>query len=476
MTDIVLINPYPDRAQGINEATITPPLGLAYLAAVLRIDGFSVKIIDANVLKENNDDLLLQIGAIKPSCVGISMNVVTSEPGYRLSQELKKSRQNIKIILGGVTATTNPVVCLERSSADLVVIGEGEDTLLEIMRREKTGGGISFYDSIPGLAFVKDGRTVITSPRERIQQLDALPFPAYDLLPSLNRYKSRARGFPVGSIFTSRGCPYSCIFCNKKVFGRKVTLHSAERVLDEIGILIKNYKVRQIDILDDNFVFDRKRAMDILDGIVSRGYKIHINLQNGVRADTVDEEIIRKMRLAGVYKIGFGVESGDPAILKMVKKNLDLDKVIIATKLAKKYGMIVYGFFIIGLPKETRQNMERTLKFAIEMDPVIANFSIALPLPGTEMSDIVNREGNFLQKVDVDCFGGFYNGKAFFEVGPTKKEDVERMYNEAYAKFYMRPKKILELIMSVRSFRELKWMIEAILASQQFRFRKNHGE
>jgi radical SAM superfamily enzyme YgiQ (UPF0313 family) len=354
----------------------------------------------------------------------------------------------------------------------VLVIGEGEDTLLELMRRERSGSGS--YKGVSGIAFSDNSRVILTPPRNRVKDLDSLPFSAYDLLPPLSKYRSRARGFPVGSIFTSRGCPYSCIFCNKSVFGKQVTLHSAERVLNEIDILIRTYGARQIDILDDNFTFNRSRAIAILDGIVKRKYKIYINLQSGVRADTIDEELMKKMKLAGVYKVGFGVESGDPRILQSAKKNLDLDKVIYASKLAKKYGIIVYGFFIIGLPGETKESMEKTLQFALKMDPLIANFSIAMPFPGTEMYDIVKEKGTFLQKTDIDCFGGFYEGSAFFEFGPTKKEDVELMYKMAYTRFYMRPKKIYDLIMSIRSFKELKWTIEATLSSQSFRIKKRN--
>lgn len=471
MLDIVLVNPYPDKATGINEATITPPLGLAYLASVLMNHDFSVRIIDANVLKKKNQVVIEEIKLIQPRFVGISMNIVTSESGYRLSQDIKAAGINSAVILGGVTPTTTPEFSLEKSKADFAVIGEGENTLLELMRMDRRGD--FSYETLPGIAFRREGQVCITARRERMKDLDSLPFPAYELLPELKRYKSRARGFPVASIFTSRGCPYLCIFCNKSVFGTQITFHSARRVLDEIGFLIKNYGARQIDVLDDNFTFDKKRAMEILEGIIRRGYRIFINLQSGVRADTIDEELIKMMRRCGVYKIGFGVEAADSVIQKKIKKNLNLDKVLYAARLAKKHGIIVYGFFILGLPGENRQTMQKTLDFALKMDPVIANFSIALPFPGTEMYEIIKKEGRFLKQVDVECYGGFYEGRAFFEAGPTKREDVEEMYKRAYSIFYLRPRKILDLLSSVRSVRELIWTIEAALSSQGARLRKN---
>lgn len=470
MLDIILVNPYPDRAKGINEATVTPPLGLAYLAAVLKRDGFAAKIIDANVLKKENAEVIKEIKAERPRFVGISMNIVTAEPGYRLSRELKSSGIGTKVILGGVTASTDPQDCLKRTGADFLIKGEGEETLLELMKSEKNGEALP--EKIAGLAFSREGRLNITAVRNRIRDLDSLPLPAYELLPPLKFYKSRARGFPVASIFTSRGCPYSCIFCNKSVFGAQITFHSPKRVLDEISFLIDNYGVRQIDILDDHFTFDKKRAMEILEGIIRSGRRVFINLQNGIRADTVDEELIKTMRRAGVYKIGLGVESADPEIQKRIKKNLDVEKAIFASKLAKKYGILVYGFFILGLPGEDRRSMQKTIDFALKMDPLIANFSIALPFPGTEMYGIIQKEGRFLKPVDVECLGGFYEGSAYFEAGPTKKEDVEEMFRRAYTVFYLRPKKIWDLLTSVRSLKELAWMMEATFASQSFRVRK----
>lgn len=470
MLDIVLVNPYPDKAKAINEATIIPPLGLAYLAAVLRKDGFSTNIIDANVLKRKNEFVRDDIRKIRPRFVGISMNIVTAEPGFRLSRAIKEAGLDARIILGGVTPTIDPENALARANADFVVVGEGEQTILELVKKEQQAD--HSWESVKGIVF-KDGTAIKkTSPRERIKDPDTLPLPAYDLLPPFRLYKTRARGFPVGNIFTSRGCPFPCTFCNKVVFGSNITFHSAERVLEEIRVLIKDYGVRQIDVLDDHFTFSRQRAIDILDGIIKRGYKIYLNLQNGVRADTLDEELIRKMRQAGVYKIGFGVESGDKDILQKIKKGLDLDKVIRVSQLARKYGIVVYGFFILGLPGDTKESMARTIDFAIKMNPVIANFGVALPFPGTEMFELIKKEGRFLDNVDIDCFCGFHKAGAFFEIGPTKKDDVEEMFKKAYTTFYFRPKKIADILMSMRSLRELKWMLDATLSSQRFRFRK----
>jgi radical SAM superfamily enzyme YgiQ (UPF0313 family) len=468
MTRILLINPYPDRASGINDSTITPPLGLAYLAAVLLREGFSVRIIDANILSIPNEELLEEIRRENPAILGISLNIITAEPGCRLARAAKSAGLGAKVVLGGVTPTTDPAGTMRKAVADFAVVGEGEQTMLELARAIRAGSGD--FSSIKGLAYRAGGEIVVCPPRERLTDLDSLPFPAFELLPPFRLYRSRARGSPAASVFTSRGCPFMCTFCNKSVFGNQTTLHSAGRVLDEIGFLVGRYGVRQIDVLDDHFTFDRDRAAAILDGIVQRGYKVFINLQNGVRADRVDEELIRKMRAAGVYKIGFGVESGDPVVLKRNRKALDLEKVLEASALAKKHGLLVYGFFILGLPGDSPASMERTISFALKMDPSVANFGIALPFPGTEMFEMVRREGRFLYDLGTDCFSGYNSGRAFFEMDGLTAADVEKAYKDAYTRFYMRPGKVLEVLLSTRSLTELKWTVHAAMASQGFRF------
>lgn len=460
MKDIVFVAPFPKDASGINEATVSQPLGIAYIAALLEKNGFGCRIIDANILKLDNEAVLERIGQLKPVVVGISINVVTGSAGIELSRRIKEEFKDILVILGGPQACVSIDENLSISKADALVAGEGEMTMLEIAKRLREGGS-NVFNGIRGVIYKNNGEVVNNGPRERILDLDSLPHPAYHLLPDLKIYFSRARRKPAASIITSRGCPFQCIYCNKSVFGSRLVGLSAGRVLDLLDVLIKKYCVRQIDIYDDNFTLDRKRVNEIFESIIERKYDLAINLQTGVRADSMDRELIFKMKKAGVFKIGFGVESGSPAMLQLAKKQLDLNRVLESTKLAKKAGIMTYGFFILGLPGETEETLQQTIDFAKKMDPVVANFCIAMPFLGTEMYDMVLKKGRFLAGKNKNTASGFYGSQAFFEYGSLNEATLLNYYRRAYYSFYFRPKKILQTVLSIQSINELRWVLAA---------------
>lgn len=238
-------------------------------------------------------------------------------------------------------------------------------------------------------------------------------------------------------------------------------MRSAGNVLEEIDSLIKNYQVKQIDVLDDNFTLIRERTREIFEGIIEKGYDLAINLQNGVRADRVDRQLIKLMKKAGVFKIAFGVESGDKRVLKIIKKSLDLKAVLKATRWAKKEGITTYGFFMFGLPGDTKTSMQRTINFAKKMDPDIAHFGITIPFPGTELYEEIKRRGKFLVNVEEGLSYGFEAGKVFYTLGGLSPGDVQYYYKRAYRDFYFRPSKMVKTLFSIKSLDELKWIFMA---------------
>lgn len=455
--DVLLINPFP-KAKGINEATIEPPIGLAYLAAVLERDGFESSIIDANILRLENRAVLNRIKDLKPKLIGISLNVVTAASGIELSRNCKSMFPGIPVILGGPFPTSLPEATLKISLADGIVLGEGEETLLEVMRRHRDNGHI--FKDIEGVIYTEKGDILYNKPRQLIDNLDLLPFPDYNKLPNLLMYKSRARKRPVAGIFTSRGCPFHCVYCNKNIFTDKFRKRSAVNVVEEIGYLVNKFNVRQIDILDDNFSLDLERAHRIFELLIEKKYHLAVNIQNGMRAEQVDEEIIRKMKDAGVFKVSFGVESGDERVLKIIKKDLDLDKVLEATRLMKEAGIIVYGNFMLGLPGDTKDSMQKTIDFAKKMNPDIANFMITIPFPGSELYDWIKKEGKFLVDIEHGVSSGFYGGQVFFALNGLDPQEVLFYYKKAYRDFYMQFSKIVDIIASPRSLYEIKWLID----------------
>jgi radical SAM superfamily enzyme YgiQ (UPF0313 family) len=290
--------------------------------------------------------------------------------------------------------------------------------------------------------------------------LDRLPFPAYHRLPPLKTYKSRCRKRPFAAIITSRGCAYNCIFCSKDIFQRKVAFRSSASVLAEIEYLVKNFGIRGLDILDDNFAQNRIRMEEILEGLIQRNYGLSINLQSGIRSEIIDEDLLSLMKKAGIYKLGFGIESADPEVLKICRKKLDLRKLEKVVNLSKKMGFLVYGFFIIGLPGETEKSFRTTLDLAYRLKLDVANFCMAVPFLGTELFRMVQEKGRLLIDTSGNIDTGFYGGKVFFEYDNSRQEDILRRYQIAYKEFYSFRKK-LQLFLSIRSLPELIWHWDA---------------
>ena len=453
---IVLINPYPKGSKGLNEATIYPPIGLAYLASYLRREGFhDIEIIDANIRRIENKQLLEHLKRANPDVIGVHVNVVLGGCGVELCRMIKK-QLSARVFIGGPLASSNPVEMLKLSGAEAAVIGEGEMRFAEICK----GADLA---SLPGIAFWRGEEIVVTPHAPLITNLDDLPFPAYDLLPPFSLYKGRSRKKPVGVILTSRGCPYQCTYCNDSVFGKKFRVRSPKNVLRELDLLVNDFGIRQLDVLDDNFTLDMPRAEAILDGIAARKHKLLINLQNGIRTEMLDARIIHKMKLTGVFKVGIGVESGDERILDSIKKRLSLAKIKEAIRMFRKEGILTSGFFIIGFPEDTRESIEKTINFAIEANPTTANFSLLMPFPGTEIHRLMKASGNLKDPGKLFYNTGFLAARIYHTSPYLAEKDLLQLWKLAYRRFNLRFKKIVETLFSIRSFAELVWTINAVI-------------
>lgn len=463
--DVVLVNPFPENAYGTNETTIEPPLGLGYLASIVESNNLSCQIIDANVLRLRLTNVMAEVKKAKPKIVGISVNLFTYQIALKLANRIKKSSPKTVVILGGPTPTSTPRKTMDACNADAVCIGEGEDTLSEILDRYRKGGHL--FRNVAGIMYRSDKKVIQNKPREFIQDINKLPFPAYHLFPNLKKYKSRTVKKPFAPILTSRGCPFHCVFCSKDVFKFVCRMRTPENVINEVDMLVNKYGVKQIDILDDNFTLNKERVKKILDLLIKRKYNLYINLQSGVRTEGIDQTVINKMKRAKIFKIPFGVESGDPVILETIRKQLDLKRVLRCTKMAKKAGMKVYGFFIIGLPGDTPETMQRTIDFAIKMNPNIANFSMAIPFPGTELYNMVKQNGKFLVNMDDGIDAGFYANQVFYELEGMDRNEVLKYYRKAMKSFYFRPSKVFELIKGMDSWSEMKWFLQTSISILQ---------
>lgn len=455
---IILINPPTDNCTGINNSTIYPPLGLAYLASYIRdkavVNTYDINIIDANIMNLSVYNLVEKIIKINPDILGFQINVVSSGRGLQIVNLVKDRCPHILVCLGGPLLSSDTKDILKNSKADIGFFGESEISFMEFCEGKK-------LNEIKGIIYRKNNKFIFNERRPLIEYIDEIPHPAFDLLPDFKLYCSRARRKPVGVIITSRGCPFRCTFCSSNVFGNKFRAHSPEYVLEEIDLLVEKYGIKQLDILDDNFTLDMIRAEKILDLLIKRAYNLSINFQNGIRADFLNENIIRKMKLAGVFKVGIGIESGNKNILKSIKKSLDLNKVIKAINLFRKYDIITAGFFIIGFPNDTEETIKETISFAIKSNPTIVVFSLFMPFYGTEIYFFLKKNNLLLNSENFYFDSGYFGSKVYNKHLFLTRFQVTKLQKMAFHKFYFRISKVVELIMSIGSFNELKWTIKS---------------
>lgn len=346
----------------------------------------------------SNEDIAHRIRQFSPDVVGINVPFSGwSRMAYEVASIVKNVDKSIITVLDGVHPSARPANCLENPNIDYVVVGEAENTWLELARSLEKGMNFEAFKSICGIGFKNGGQEIITEPRPLIKDLDSLPFPARHLLP-MGIYFEAVKNNPLRGevskpwtvVNSSRGCPYKCIFCTAHlVRGRVWRGRSPENVVQELVLLVEKYGIRQVDFHDDNMTLDRRRVERICDLMVERNLDVEWFLPNGVRADTLDEPLLRKMRKAGCRRIYVAPESGVQRIVnKVIKKSLDLKKVEETVVLCRKIGIKVACFFVIGLIGETKNDIEASIRFAYKLRRLGADkfyFSYAMPLYGTEL-------------------------------------------------------------------------------------------
>jgi radical SAM superfamily enzyme YgiQ (UPF0313 family) len=460
---ITLINPNFRTKLGGDDSisSILPPLGLAYIAAMLRKGGFEdINVIDMNAENLNVQQTFERIRANCPDMIGITASTPTINQVNELVNKIKEENSTLHIILGGAHPTSLPLEVMANKNVDFVAIGESEWIMLELCNTFLTDRPLK---DIKGLVWRSlDGKVNINEPMSQIEDLDSLPFPAIDLLP-LDKYKSAySKHEKFANILTSRGCPGRCIYCNKKIFGFDVRMRSAENMVKEIEFLHQTYGYKEFHIVDDLFTQDRQRVVDFCNLIIDKKLDICWKLGNGVRVGSVDLELLKLMKKAGLYSLSFGIESGNQAVLNRMKKGQTLDMCRKAVNAANDAGLFVVGFFMFGNIGEDEQTMRDTIEFAKSLPLDVAQFSILVPFPGTEVRAIIEKEGKILE-LDYTKYDNI-DGKMLFQHGSLTPELVERMHKQAYKEFYGRPSFILRRLLRTRSWLELKNQIKGGMA------------
>ncbi len=432
---ITLINPNASVEVVRRLDISTPPLGLGYLASSLRRAGFRVRIVDDLVERLSWEELLKRIR--DSLIVGITSTTATFNAALRYAKMIKEKLPNVFVILGGVHVTFKPLDALKSSFVDAVCVGEGEETVVEVAEKIEAGRSL---EGVRGIIYRSGERIVRNPPRGFIEDLDSIPFPAYDLMP-LEKYTvlgSRLEHFPM---ITSRGCPFGCRYCSSSLFmGRKFRARSAENVVDEMEWLASEFGAKHIAFSDDTFTLSRRRVEAICDEIRKRSLEISWSCSS--RVDTINEELLRKMKDAGCEAIYYGIESASERILAYYSKRIDMRKVERAVKLAKKVGIATICSFIIGAPMETREEMAATLKLALKLDPDYAQFSILTPYPGTELYEEAKARGWLLS----ENYDDYTAAKPVLKNAHMSPQEVARFLRYCYLRFYLRPKFILREI------------------------------
>ena len=436
--DVLLVNP--PSAFGTYGGTkmdvyvqIYPVLSLACLAAMLRQKGFSVSILDLGIESEPFQVLGRVLDESKPRIVGVTATTPLFFEAAQISTIVRERLgKEATIVLGGPHASALPEECLESSNIDIVAAGEGDETIVEIAE----GKALS---DIKGI-YYRDGEGMLsTPPRERIKDLDSLPFPALDLF-DIKRYKSSklvARKSPFSDLMTSRGCVFNCSFCGKKVFGRRFVPKSPERVIEEIKYTL-GLGFREIRNVDDSFTANIERAKIICEMILKEGLHFPWTLAGGIRVDLVDEEFLTLAKRTGLYQVSFGFESGDQECLDSIGKGITTEQSIRAMEMVRKVGLESVGFFMFGLPAETEESMKRTIDFAVRLMPDFAKVTILVPIPDSKVFADWEKEGRIRSR---DWSQYKLHGAGVVYQHPNLSHDTMRRYYDLfYRKFYLNPR------------------------------------
>ncbi|GAX60447.1 Fe-S oxidoreductase [Candidatus Scalindua japonica] len=369
-------------------------MGVLYIATVLQKNGIDAMVLDADIEGLTVKEMVESILSANPDLVGFSIMTPQLMSALDTSALLKKSRPYLPIVLGGahISSTLDDTFSFA-DCFDFAVYGEGEMTMVEVIKRMKQGKTHEYLNGIQGVIYRdKDGTVRTNPPRPWIADIDTLPPINYKLI-DITRYRiPTMTGRYVVAMLSSRGCPFKCTFCDAPTTtGKKVRFHSIKRAVKDIKHNYDNFGVRNFTFRDSTFTVKRSWVVEFCEAVIKSGMKI--SWRCGTRVNLVDEELLKLMKRAGCHIINFGVESGHPQILNKMKKEVEIDQIYRAHELTRKYGIRTYATFVIGSPGETDETMRATLKVALGIRTSLAMFFIAVAYPGTDMYEKAVEEG-----------------------------------------------------------------------------------
>jgi radical SAM superfamily enzyme YgiQ (UPF0313 family) len=456
---ILLINPpspgdYPFTREGRCMqkegvwTTVWPPISLCTIGAVLREAGFEVKIHDCPVEGINRDGLKTITADYKPDLLITNSSTPSIKHDLTIPALAKEAYLKVKVAAFGihVGVLSEEVMC-ETPELDYILRGEPEFTALELAKALAKGETLQ---NIAGLSLRLNGKVEHFPDRGFFPDLDALPFPAWDLV-NLDSYRLPFNRRKFVMVMSSRGCPYDCTFCvAQSYYGKKIRKRSAKRIVDEIEWNIKHNGISDFFFWSESFTILKKNIIELCDEIINRGLKIRWVCNS--RADNIDRQMLGKMKSAGCWMISYGVESGEQAILDRAQKRITVEQVRNAVKLTRKLNFQIAGHFVLGLPGETEESLKKTEKLALELDLDYAQFYCASPWPGSRFYDEAKREG----WLNTDDWDKYEQSFCVLDYPELSGERIMQIRDKMTKAFYYRPKIVWKTVKKIKSPTELK--------------------
>lgn len=456
-TDVFLVNPPASDSQRRGPAREiirnlffnSPPLGLAYIAAVLEREGVSVRLMDAGVEGLTPREVTARVVDERPPIVGIGATSNFFGNALRLAQLVRAALPETFIVVGGPHGSSCAAEVMSHEVFDAVVIGEGELTTRDLVAAVLGGADLS---GVLGIAYRDGDQVVHNPPRPLIEDLDELPFPARHLLP-LDLYVPQPNDgpyLPKHAMVSSRGCPYRCTFCDHGTYGVSYRSASPERIVDEMEELVSRYGARDIAFVDSLFMVSKERVRRIIDAMRRRRLDVHWTCT--VRANIADRSILQEMKDAGCWRVRIGVESGSERIRQVVKKEVETDDIFKAMRAADELGLHPKGFFMIGHPTETRESVLESMELALALPLTDVTVQLNTPLPGSEQWTTAGDFGHYRSQ---DWSRYSFWEPVYIPKGMTAGE-LDELYRLFYRRFYFRPVVVLRHLRMLKGWGDVK--------------------
>lgn len=441
-------------------ATMYMPVGMGYIADAVRKAGHEVSFLDARLLRLPPQKVAAYARDVAPDIIGFSCLHFEKQSLIEVARNIRQVLGPLPLVLGGPLVSTSGIELVDKGIIDVAFIGEGERSFCNYLEAMESGRAVH---DLPGIIYLLDtGEVQSNPPGPFIENLDELSV-AWDLIDIRKYFGFFSRSSMdilgsgrCGTLFTSRGCPFRCIYCHN-IFGKKFRARSPKSVLDEIVMLRREYGIQRIEIVDDIFNLDLERAKEIARGIIDLDFKLAISFPNGLRADRMDEELVDLLKEAGTYRLNYAVETASPRLQKMIRKNVDLEKTSHMISYTADKGIMTLCFFMLGFPTETEEEMNMTVDYALNSKLHGAQFFYVNPHPGTELAE---------KYYPVPLEGDAVNDMGYFDLkinlSEVPDETLRRIMKSVYRRFYFSPSRMWRLFRIVPKNLRTLWSVVVV--------------